>query len=97
MEEAVVSRKTVAVAVEIIPPVSALLSYLLIVSKYDSDLIRWVIAVTFLLAFLGIVFFFIGRLLAKESRLVRVLGIFDLLSTAFIVGFFALAIFVFAW
>ena len=91
------SKKTVAIIAEIIPLISAPLGYFLVVSKYDSAVTRWVIAIAFLLAFLGFVFFFIGRWLAKESKVVRVLGILDWLATLFIVGFYALAIFVFAW
>ena len=77
------SKKTVAIIAEIIPLISAPLGYFLVVSKYDSAVTRWVIAIAFLLAFLGFVFFFIGRWLG--------------LATLFIVGFYALAIFVFAW
>ena len=91
------SKKSIALMLEAIPIVSAVTSYALVVSKFDSNLIRWVISVTFLLAFLGFVFFFIGRKLAKESKAVLVLGILDLLSTVFIIGIYAVAILVFAW
>ena len=85
------NKKTVAVIVEIIPLVSAVVSYALLVSKLDSALIRNTISVTFLLAFLGFVFFFIGRKLAKESRAVRILGIFDWLATIFIIAIYVVA------
>ena len=85
------NKKTVAVIVEIIPLVSAVVSYALLVSKLDSALIRNTISVTFLLAFLGFVFFFIGRKLAKESRAVPILGIFDWLATIFIIAIYVVA------
>ncbi len=85
------SKKTVAVIAEIIPLVSAVVSYTLTVSSIDSGLVRLVIAITFLLAFLGFVFFFVGRMLAKEDKTVRILGIFDWLATIFVIAFYALA------
>ena len=85
------SKKTVAVIAEIIPLVSAVVSYTLTVSSVDSGLVRLVIAITFLLAFLGFVFFFVGRMLAKEDKTVRILGIFDWLATIFVIAFYALA------
>lgn len=85
------SKKTVAVIVEIIPLVSAVVSYTLTVSSFDSGLVRLVIAITFLLAFLGFVFFFVGRMLAKEDKTVRILGIFDWFATIFVIAFYALA------
>ena len=85
------SKKTVAVIAEIIPLVSAVVSYTLTVSSFDSGLVRLVIAITFLLAFLGFVFFFVGRMLAKEDKTVRILGIFDWLATIFVIAFYALA------
>ena len=85
------SKKTVAVIAEIIPLVSAVVSYTLTVSSIDSGLVRLVIAITFLLAFLGFVFFFVGRMLAKEDKTVRILGIFDWFATIFVIAFYALA------
>ena len=84
-------KKVIAIILEIIPLISAVLSYTLVVFGTDSELIRTVIAVVFLLAFLGFVFFFIGRWLAKESKAVRILGIFDWLATVFIIGFYLFA------
>ena len=84
-------KKVIAIILEIIPLISAVLSYTLVVFGPDSELIRTVIAVVFLLAFLGFVFFFIGRWLAKESKAVRILGIFDWLATVFIIGYYLFA------
>ena len=60
----------------------------------DSSFLRTATAVVFVLAFLGFVAFFIGRKLAKEDKLVRVLGVFDWIATASIIGIYALAIFI---
>ena len=89
------NRKTAAVLMEIIPILSAAVSFPLILSAYDSALIQRVISITMLLAFLGFLFFIIGRKLAKEDKLVRILGVLDLLATVCVVVFYILAIFSF--
>ena len=88
-------KKIIAIILEIIPIVSAVISYPLLVSSLDSPVVRLIIAVTFLCAFFGFVFFFIGRMLAKNDKAVTILGVFDLLATLYIVGIFIVAIFVF--
>ena len=88
-------KKIIAIILEIIPIVSAVISYPLLVSSLDSPVVRLIIAVTFLCAFFGFVFFFIGRMLAKNDKAVRILGVFDWLATLYIVGIFIVAIFVF--
>lgn len=90
------NKKIIAVIAELIPVICAPLSYFLVVSTFESDLIGKLIPVTFLLAFLGFVFFFVGRKLAKEDRLVRILGILDCLASVYVVAFYTLAIFLFA-
>ena len=87
------NKKTFAVIAEIIPLVSAVVSYILIVSSLDSDLIRQIIAITFLLAFLGFAFFFFFRKLAKKDRAVRILGILDWLATIYVIAIYVIAIF----
>lgn len=89
------NKKRLAIITEIVPPVSACVSYILIVSKSDSAWVRYVIAITFLLAFFGFVFFFIGRALAKHDKAVRILGIFDWLATAYVFAIYLIAIFSF--
>ena len=88
-------KKMIAVIVEIIPVISAVISFLLLFSDLDSQPVRQIIWVTMLLAFLGFVFFFIGRRLAKEDRMVRILGILDWLATVCVIGLYVLAIFSF--
>ena len=88
-------KKIIAIIAEIIPLVSAVVSYPLLVSSLDSKLVRLVIAITFLCAFLGFVFFFIGRGLAKDDKAVRILGIFDWLATIYVIAIYVIAIFIF--
>ena len=88
-------KKRIAVILEIIPVISAVVTILLLFSDWDSEPIRKIIWVTMLLAFLGFVFFFIGRGLAKGDRLVRALGILDWLATICVIGLYVLAIFSF--
>ncbi len=89
------NKKAIAIITEIIPIVSAPVFFLLVTSSYDATWIRRVISVTMLLAFLGFLFFFIGRKLAKGDRTVRILGILDWLATLAVIGFYVLAIFSF--
>lgn len=79
------NKKALAVALELIPIISAPLAIGLIVSSMDSLIIRSLIGVFTLLGFFGVVCFFIGRRLAKEEKIVRVLSILDILATAAII------------
>ena len=58
----------------------------------NSELAKDISGVTVVLGFLGFAFFFIGRRIAKEDRLVKILGILDILSTVSIAALYALAI-----
>jgi hypothetical protein len=58
-------------------------------------MIRRVISITMMLAFFGFLFFILGHKFAKEDKLVRILGVLDLLATVCVVGFYILAIFSF--
>ena len=89
------SRKTIAILLELIPVISAPISYILVVSSSDAASVRQIISITFCLAFLGFAFFFIGRRLAKGDRIVRILGILDWLATIYVITFYVLAIFSF--
>ena len=89
------NRKTIAILLELIPVISAAISYALVVSSSDAAPVRRIISITFLLAFLGFVFFFIGRKLAKGDKTVRILGILDWLATLYVIAFYVIAIFSF--
>ena len=89
------NRKTAAIIAEIIPILSAVMSFALIASEYTSEWVKTVIFITMLMAFFGFIFFFVGRKLCKGDRAVRILGIFDLLATVSVVGFYILVIFLF--
>ena len=69
------SKKTIAIIVEAIPLVSIVVFLASVFSAYDSPVMRIVTLVTSVLAFLGFVFFFIGRMLARGERIVTILGI----------------------
>lgn len=85
------NRKMI-VTIKLIPVISVILSYMLILGPFHSDFARGLSGVTVILAFLGFVFFFIGRRLAKEDKLIKILGILDILSTLAIVALYALAV-----
>ncbi len=85
------NRKVIAIILEIIPIISVPIFYFLIVFGPNSGLLQGIINVTMLLAFLGFVFFFIGRILAKKDKAVTILGVFDILATLAVIGFYALA------
>ena len=89
------NRKTVAIIIEIIPVLSAAASFMLIFSDHHSELVKQVILITMVLAFGGFLFFLAGRKIAREDKLVRILGVLDLLATICVVGLYILAIFSF--
>jgi len=88
-------KKTLAILMELIPVISAPVSYMLVVSSSDAALVRQIISITFCLAFLGFAFFFLGRRLAKGDKIVRILGILDWLATIYVITFYILVIFSF--
>ena len=89
------SKKTIAIIVEAIPLVSIVVFLASVFSAYDSPVMRIVTLVTSVLAFLGFVFFFIGRMLARGERIVTILGILDWFATLIILQVYAIAIFSF--
>ena len=89
------SRKTIAIIVEAIPLVSIVVFLASVFSAYDSPVMRIVTLVTSALAFLGFVFFFIGRMLARGERIVTILGILDWFATLVTFQLYAIAIFSF--
>lgn len=83
-------RTTWAIILELLPVISAPLSYLLLITDNNSRFVGGMFGVTLLLSFLGFVFFFIGRKLAKGNKAVLILGILDWLATAYILALAAL-------
>ena len=71
---------------------SLLMIFTLTLSNFSSSFVGVIIAAAVLLAFNGVVFYVVGRVLCKGDRLVLVLGILDILATVLIIGFYALAI-----
>ena len=84
-------KKNIVITAKLIPVISAVLSYLLILGPFRAAWISKVTGVTVILAFLGVGFFFIGRRLAREDRMLRILGILDILSSISIIVLYALA------
>lgn len=85
-------RKKIAIILECVPIVAAPLAIALTLSNFSSSFVGVIIAAAVLLAFNGVVFYVVGRVLCKGDRLVLVLGILDILATVLIIGFYALAI-----
>jgi len=75
-------RKIIAIIIESIPVASAVIAHTLIFTSAQAQKLT---NVTVLLAFLGFVFYFIGRRLDGQDRTVKILGKLDLLATASIV------------
>ena len=88
------NKKIIAIILEIIPILSAIISFILLLIPYGSTTISKIIPITFLFAFLGFIFFFVGRKLCKE-KIVKILGIIDLVSTVSIIVVYIIAIFSF--
>lgn len=89
------NKKNITIFLEIIPIVSAIIATVLIKSSYNSAIVTQTILVTIILAFLGFIFFFIGKKLCKENKLVRILGILDLISTLYIIILYTIVFLVF--
>lgn len=89
------NKKLLAIIIEIIPVLSAVISFVLIRLPYDTEVVRKMILITVLLSFFGFVFFFVGRFLAGGDRIVKWLGIADWFATIYIIGLYVLAIFSF--
>lgn len=89
------NRKKIALALEALPVICAPLSYLLVLNKADSNIVRGIIGIATVIAFFGFVFFIIGRKLVREDKTILVLGILDILATLFILGIYVIAIFSF--
>lgn len=89
------NKKNIAITLELVPIISSILSLVLIVLKYNSSLIKTTITITILLSFFGFILFFVGRKLAKENKIVRILGIFDWLATIYVILLYLIAIFSF--
>ena len=89
------NKRTIAIIIEALPVISALMFFILLWSSVDTDLVRKLNTIFVIVAFFGFVFFFVGRKLAKGDTAVRILGILDILSTLSIIGFYGLAIFAF--
>ena len=81
------NKKTILTIIKLLPVVSAVLSFILVFSNAQAGMLT---TVAVILAFLGFVFFFIGRKSAKEDKTLKILGILDLLSTAAIIVMYAI-------
>jgi hypothetical protein len=90
-----INIRNIALMLEAMPVICAPLSYLLILSGADSSILRGIIGIATVIAFFGFVFFFIGRKLVKDDKVVFALGILDILATVFIFGIYMIAIFSF--
>ena len=88
-------KRKLAITIEVIPVIAAILSIGLIVSPYSSNAVRGVINISTLLAFMGFIFFFVGRKMDKEDNVVRIMSIAALLSGVCMVAFYIVAIMVF--
>ena len=88
-------RRLIAIILEIVPIISAISFYLLLISPLDSAFVRVIISVTMFIAISGVAFFFIGRKVGGKGKAVLILGIFDILSTVFVIGVYTLVAFLF--
>ncbi len=84
------NKKNVAMVLEIIPIVSIVFVVLSSFMKVDAGPITLIRAICMLIAFFGFVFFIIGRKLAKEEKVVRILGICDILATVGVIAIYVL-------
>ena len=88
------NKKTIVI-LKLVPLVSAIISFIFIILPYDSQITRHIVGITTVLCFFGFVFFFIGKNLSKENKMIRVLGIFDWLATIYVILLYTIVIFSF--
>lgn len=88
-------KKTIAIILEVIPLFSAVMSFILIKLNNNSELLKYAIMITMLLAFFGFIFFFVGKKLNKTDKIVQILGILDLLATLYVIVLYTIVIFSF--
>ena len=89
------NNKKIALIFSLIPIVSAVVSFCLIMLNFNSLVIKVITSITIICAFSGFIFFFIARTFDKKSKVVKVLGIFDWLTSFCVIAFYTVAIFVF--
>lgn len=90
------NKRRTAIILEVIPLVSVWMAETAIWFPFHGKATNGIIMITTLLGFLGFVFFLIGRKLAGDDKLVRVLGILDIIATLAVIGTYGLAIISFA-
>ena len=81
------NKKNILIFIKLIPVVSAVLSFILIFSNAQAGTVT---TVSVILAFLGFVFFFIGRRSAREDKTLKILGVLDILATVSIIVMYAI-------
>ena len=84
------NKRTTAILIKLIPPVAALVTFFLVFRPLDSAAARKVTDVSVLLAFFGFIFYLIWHKMGREDKVIRVLNILDLLSTASIIVLYIL-------
>lgn len=84
------NKKNVAVILELLPIISVVFLVIRSLIKVEAGPIMLVADICMITAFFGFVFFLLGRKLAKEEKIVRILGICDLLATIGVIAFYVL-------
>ncbi|MBO4913079.1 MAG: hypothetical protein J5504_10155 [Butyrivibrio sp.] len=84
-------KKKIAIIVEVVPIVSAVLNLIFLSIPEESSFLRFISSVTMFLAFFGFVFFFVGRSMGKEDKTVKILGILDIFATISVIAIYIIA------
>lgn len=89
------NRKNIAIMVELVPLLSVVISFVLIILPYESEIVKSIIGITTLLSFFGFIFFFIGRSIDRNDKTAKVLGVLDWLATIYVIVLYIIVIFSF--
>lgn len=89
------NKKSLATVIEIIPVIATAAFFTITYSSINGAAVNTINTAAVIAALLGLPFFIIGRILAKESKPVLILGILDILCTVSVIAFYTLAIFLF--
>ena len=89
------NKKSIAIIIELIPILSAIISTICIKLTYQSEIIQYISMITVVLSLLGFIFAIIGKKIYGYSNTVKVLGILDVFSTIYIILFYTIVVFIF--
>lgn len=88
-------KRTIVILLKCLPILASVISFICLKLPDDYTIVRVMIKITVIISFFGFIFFFIGKKMSKNDKLIKMLSIFDLLSTLYIIILYIIVIFSF--